>query len=90
MQICTVYGTENNGFLKVSICCLARHLVRNQEIIENIRAFQFIVNNPEDFKIQDVGDTGVVNYVFRVSSRDTKQSVIIKYGEETMKVSCRV
>ena len=48
--------------------------------------FQFIINDPDGVEIKDIVGNGMVNYVYRVTSKDKKQSVIIKYGEEEMRV----
>ena len=49
--------------------------------------FQFILDDPNGFNIKDIGENGVVNYIYRAWSSDSKKSVVIKYGEERMKVS---
>ena len=48
--------------------------------------FQFIIDDPDSVEIKDIVGNGMVNYVYRVTSKDKKQSVIIKYGEEEMRV----
>ena len=48
--------------------------------------FKFIRDNPGGIYITHI-EAGNVNYVYRVQSVDNKSSVIIKYGEEEMRVS---
>ena len=47
---------------------------------------QFILDDPEGMNTQMVTGDGMVNYLWRVQSQDKKHSIVLKYGEEQMKV----
>lgn len=53
----------------------------------HIPELQFINKDPEGIVIKEIGDNGIVNYIFRVQSADGGNSVILKYGETVPKVS---